>query len=36
MTVFTDYLWFNAKTRQEFIRITGEIAAIVARSVMGE
>ena len=36
MTVFTDYLWFNTKTRQEFIRITDEIAALGARSVMGE
>ena len=27
MTVFTDYLWFNTKKRQEFIRITDEIAA---------
>ena len=29
MTVHTDYLWFNTKTRQEFIRITDEISAIV-------
>ena len=29
MLVHTDYLWFNTKKRQEFIRITDEIAAIV-------
>jgi secondary thiamine-phosphate synthase enzyme len=29
MIVHTDYLWFNTKTRQEFIRITDEVAAIV-------
>jgi secondary thiamine-phosphate synthase enzyme len=32
MNVHTDYLWFNTKKRQEFIRITDEIAAIVAKS----
>jgi secondary thiamine-phosphate synthase enzyme len=32
MKVFTDYLWFNTKKRQEFIRITDEVADIVARS----
>jgi secondary thiamine-phosphate synthase enzyme len=32
MKTFTDYLWFNTKKRQEFIRITDEIAAIVTRS----
>jgi secondary thiamine-phosphate synthase enzyme len=32
MTVFTEYLWFNTKKLQEFIRITDDIAAIVARS----
>jgi secondary thiamine-phosphate synthase enzyme len=32
MRVHTDYLWFNTKTRQEFIRITDEVAAIVAAS----
>ena len=32
MLVHTDYLWFNTKTRQEFIRITDEIAAIVRKS----
>jgi secondary thiamine-phosphate synthase enzyme len=29
MKVFTDYLWFNTKKRQEFVRITDEVAAIV-------
>jgi secondary thiamine-phosphate synthase enzyme len=32
MATFTDYLWFNTKTPQEFIRITDEVAAIVAKS----
>jgi secondary thiamine-phosphate synthase enzyme len=32
MTVFTDYLWFNTKTRQEFVRITDQVAAIVTAS----
>ena len=32
MTVFTDYLWFTTKKRQEFIRITDEVQAIVKRS----
>jgi len=32
MKVFTDYLWFNTKKRQEFVRITDEVAAIVAKS----
>jgi len=27
----TDYLWFNTKARQEFVRITDEVAAVVAR-----
>ena len=31
-TVFTDYLWFNTRQRQEFIRITDQVAAIVSRS----
>ncbi len=31
-SVFTDYLWFNTTKRQEFIRITDQIADIVARS----
>ena len=32
MKVFTDYLWFNTKKRQEFVRITDEISAIVKKS----
>jgi len=36
MKVFTDYLWFNTKTRQEFIRITDEVGAIVEKSGVKE
>ena len=32
MKSFTDYLWFNTKHAQEFIRITDDIAAIVRKS----
>ena len=32
MIVHTDYLWFTTKKRQEFIRITDEVAAIVQAS----
>lgn len=32
MTVFTDYLWFTTKKRQEFVRITEQIAEIVRKS----
>ena len=32
MKTFTDYLWFDTKTRQEFVRITDQVAAVVARS----
>ena len=32
MRVHTDYLFFNTKKRQEFIRITDEIASIVGKS----
>ena len=32
MKTFTDYLWFNTKQCQEFIRITDEVAGIVSRS----
>ncbi|HKT80452.1 MAG TPA: secondary thiamine-phosphate synthase enzyme YjbQ [Vicinamibacterales bacterium] len=32
MQTFTDYLWFNTKSRQEFVRITDDIADIVKRS----
>lgn len=34
--VFTDYLWFNTRKRQEFIRITDDISAIVTRSGISE
>ena len=34
MKVFTDYLWFNTKKRQEFVRITDEVAGIVKKSGM--
>ena len=36
MMTHTDYLWFNTKTRQEFIRITDEVAAIVRKSGVKE
>ena len=36
MKAFTDYLWFNTKTRQEFLRITDEVAAIVKKSGVQE
>jgi secondary thiamine-phosphate synthase enzyme len=29
---FTEYLWFNTKARQEFVRITDQVAEVVARS----
>ena len=32
MRTRTEYLWFETKQRQEFIRITDEVAAIVERS----
>ena len=32
MKVHTDYLWFNTAKRQEFVRITDDVAAIVAAS----
>jgi len=34
LTIFTDYLWFNTKSRQEFVRITDEVAAIVKKSAV--
>src|SRR3954451_18329100 len=36
MTVHTDYLVFNTKKKQEFVRITDEVAAIVERSGVQE
>jgi secondary thiamine-phosphate synthase enzyme len=32
MITHTDYLWFNTKARQEFVRITDEVAEIVKKS----
>jgi secondary thiamine-phosphate synthase enzyme len=34
--VHTDYLWFHTKTRQEFIRITDDVARIVGASGVRE
>jgi secondary thiamine-phosphate synthase enzyme len=34
--VHTDYLWFTTKARQEFVRITDDVAAIVAASGVTE
>jgi secondary thiamine-phosphate synthase enzyme len=36
MLAFTDYLFFNTRKRQEFVRITDEVAAIVSRSGVKE
>jgi secondary thiamine-phosphate synthase enzyme len=36
MKVHTDYLWFQTKARQEFIRITDEVAGIVSASAVRE
>jgi secondary thiamine-phosphate synthase enzyme len=36
MQVYTEYLWFNTKKRQEFIRITDEVAGIVRKSGVKE
>jgi secondary thiamine-phosphate synthase enzyme len=36
MLVTTDYLFFNTDTRQEFVRITDEVAAIVKKSGVKE
>ena len=36
MKVHTDYLWFETKQRQEFVRITDEVAAIVKTSAVKE
>ena len=32
----TDYLWFNTRQRQEFIRITDQVAEVVAKSQVTE
>jgi secondary thiamine-phosphate synthase enzyme len=36
MVVHTDYLWFHTKKRQEFVRITDEVASIVKTSGVKE
>ncbi|PYR10072.1 MAG: secondary thiamine-phosphate synthase enzyme [Acidobacteria bacterium] len=36
MTVHTDYLWFNTKKRQEFVRITDDVVTIVKKSGVKE
>jgi secondary thiamine-phosphate synthase enzyme len=36
MTVHTDYLWFETKQRQEFVRITDDVEAIVKTSGVRE
>jgi secondary thiamine-phosphate synthase enzyme len=36
MNVFTDYLWFNTKKKQEFVRITDEVAGVVKASGVKE
>jgi secondary thiamine-phosphate synthase enzyme len=36
MTFHTEYLWFNTALRQEFVRITDEVAAIVGRAGIRE
>lgn len=36
MRVHTDYLWFETRERQEFVRITDEVARIVAASGVRE
>ena len=36
MQVLTDYLWFNTRERQEFIRITDDVSRIVSASAVIE
>ena len=36
MSVHTEYLWFTTKQHREIVRITDEVAAIVARSGVRE
>jgi len=36
MKSHTEYLWFHTKKRQEFIRITDEVRAVVERSGVSE
>ena len=34
--VYTDYLWFTTESRQEFVRITDDVARVVRASGVGE
>jgi len=36
MKAATEYLWFNTKKRQEFVRITDEVAGVVEKSGVKE
>jgi secondary thiamine-phosphate synthase enzyme len=36
LKTYTDYLWFKTKTRQEFVRITDDVAAAVKKSGVKE
>ncbi|HET9362329.1 MAG TPA: secondary thiamine-phosphate synthase enzyme YjbQ [Vicinamibacterales bacterium] len=36
MKTATEYLWFNTKKRQEFVRITDEVASVVTKSGVKE
>jgi secondary thiamine-phosphate synthase enzyme len=36
MKTATEYLWFNTKKRQEFVRITDEVAGVVGKSGVQE
>jgi len=36
MKTTTEYLWFNTKSRQDFVRITDEVAAVVKKSGVKE
>ena len=36
MKTATEYLWFNTKKRQEFVRITDEVAGVVKKSGVKE
>ena len=36
MSTATEYLWFDTKKRQEFIRITDEVASVVKKSGVKE
>jgi secondary thiamine-phosphate synthase enzyme len=36
MTVYTDYLWFNTAKRREIVRITDQVASIVAKSQVND